>query len=165
MKKITEQKDVFTLKLQTLYDIEKELEKTLPKLAKAATDTELSENILTHLEETKEQSKRLEQIFEMIGEAPSKSRSEGIRGIVDDGEEMLKANSSTQLKDAMIASAARETEHLEIANYMSAILEAKQLGMMQAEELLTQTLTEEQNADKKLEKAMEKSFQAEVVSM
>lgn len=164
MKKITEQRDLFTLKLQTLYDVEKELEKALPKLGKAATDQELSEGIMLHLEQTKKQAERLEQIFEMLGETPSKNKSEAIRGIVDDASEMLKTNTSTQLKDVMIASSARGAEHYEIANYMSAILEAQKLGMTDAEELLQISLEEEQKADKELEKSMEKNFEEEKVT-
>ena len=163
MKKITEKMDVFTLKIQTLYDIEKELEKVLPKLAKAASDSELSENLLAHLDETKKQGERLEKIFDIIGENPSKSKCEAIRAIAEDGAEIIKSNTSTQLKDTMIASAGRETEHLEIANYMSAILEAKQLGLSEVSELLSETLQEEKLADERLEKAMKKNFQEEVL--
>lgn len=163
MKRITEQKDVLLLKLQNLYDIEQELEKTLPKLAKASTDPELAEGFLVHLEETKEHCKRLERIFEILGETPSKMKSEAVRGIEEEGNQIAKMNSSTQLKDTMIASSARFAEHLEMAGYMSAILEAKKLGLKEVEEILEQTLKEEQDADKKLEHAMEKNFQSEAV--
>jgi ferritin-like metal-binding protein YciE len=162
MKKITEQKDVLVVKLQALYDVEKELEKALPKLAKAATDPELTQSFTDHLEETKNHAVRLEQIFEMLGEKPAKNKIEGIRGIVEDGTSVAKINSSTQLKDTMLASAARYAEHYEIAGYMSAILEAEKLGLLQIQELLNQTLDEEKNADKKLEAAMEKNFQSEI---
>jgi ferritin-like metal-binding protein YciE len=164
MKKITEQRDLFTLKLQTLYDIEKELEKSLPKLGKAATDGELSEGIMLHLEQTKKQAERLEEIFEMLGETPSKNKSEAIRGMVEDTSEMLKTNSSTQLKDVLIASSARDVEHYEIANYMSAILEAQKLGMSDVEDLLQLSLEEEQTAEGELEKSMQKNLEKEEVT-
>jgi ferritin-like metal-binding protein YciE len=163
MKKITEQKDVFVLKLQSLYDIEKELEKALPKMAKMASDQELVDGFNAHLEVTKEHAKRLEQIFDMIGEAPAKVKSESIRGIEEDTNWITKTNSSSSLKDTMIASAARNAEHLEMAGYMSAILEAKQLGLTQAEEILNENLKDEQFADKKLEEAMQKNFQNEPI--
>lgn len=153
------------MKLQSLYDIEQELEKTLPKLAKASNDPELAEGFLTHLEETKEHTKRLKKIFEILGETPSKLKSEAVRGIEEDGNWVTKINSSTQLKDTMIASSARYAEHLEMAGYMSAILEARKLGLKEPEELLEQTLKEEEAADKKLEQAMEKNFQSEAVEV
>lgn len=165
MKKITEQKEVLSLKLQTLYDIEKELEKFLPKLSKASTDMELSEIVLKDMEDTKEQGKKLEQVFEILEESPSKNKSEGIRGIIKDAEEMLKINSSTMLKDIMIVSIMREMRHLKIANYMLAILEAKKLGILQAEEILNQNFAQEQEMDKTLEKFLDKHFEREVINI
>lgn len=163
MKKITEQKEVLLLKLQTLYDIEHELEKSLPKLAKAATDPELTNAFSTHYKETKNHIKRLEEIFELMGEKPEKEKSVGIRGIAEDSQELSKLNTSTQYKDTILASSARFAEHFEIAGYTSAILEAEQLGLGNVVDLLQQTLQEEMNADKALETSMSRNFQPLIV--
>ena len=153
MTKITNGSKAFLIKIQSLYDIEKQLEKALPKMAKASTDPELIEGFLTHLEETKVHSERLEQIFEMMDASPKKTKCEGIRGIVEDGTWVMEAEASPALKDSMIAGAARYAEHYEMAGYMSAIEEATALGFDDAVELLTLTLGEEQQADKNLTRA------------
>ncbi len=165
MKKITEQKEVFSLKLQTIYDMEKELGKFLPKISKAATDIELSGILLKEIEENKGQNKRIEQVFDILEENPSKNKSEIVRGFTKDIDEMLKINSSTVLKDIMIANLLFELKHIKIANYTLATLESKKLGILQAEEILKQNLTKEQEVEKILEKFLEKHFEMEVIEM
>lgn len=160
MKKITEPKDVFVLQLQTLYDIEQEIIKSLPKYIKAATDDSLKEGLEKHLEETKEQSSRIEEIFMLIDETVGKIKSEAIRGCAEDMNAIIKINCATHLKDVLLAGAARNVEHLEVANYMNAIMQAKILGLDQVVDLLSQNLKEEQDADVKLSKVIEENFQS-----
>ena len=160
MKKIQNTQEAFVLKIQSLYDIEKQLEKALPKLAKASSNQELKNGFLSHLEETKGHSERLEKIFEIIGEKPKKEKCEGIRGIIQDGDWVTKVNSTNELKDSMIAAAARYAEHYEMAGYMCAIKMAEELGMSEAADLLSQTLVEEEAADEKLANALEENFAA-----
>ncbi len=90
----------------------------------------------------------------MIGSAPKKLVSKGIRGIIEDGEWVIAQNVSPMLKDSMIASAARSVEHYEIAGYKSAVIEARSLGIVDAAALLTETLVEEEATDKILAGAM-----------
>ena len=158
MTKIIDGTKAFFIKIQSLYDIEKQLEKALPKLAKASTDPELIEGFLAHLEETKVHSERLEKIFEMLDVSPKKMKCEGIRGIVEDGVWVTEVDAPESLKDSMIAGAARYAEHYEMAGYISAIEEAAALGLDDAVELLTLTLTEEQQADKTLQRAQKKGL-------
>jgi ferritin-like metal-binding protein YciE len=158
MKKINDPQEAFVLKLQTLYDIETQLEKALPKMAKASADPELKEGFMMHLDETQEHSQRLEQIFAQLDSTPKKLKSEGIRGIIEDGEWIMKAEAPETLKDAMIAGAARHAEHYEISGYLGAIEEARALGLDQAVELLSETLAEEENADRTLSEAVKKSL-------
>jgi len=158
MKKISSIEQAFLIKIQALYDIEKQLEKALPKLVKASTDSELKKGLRDHLEETKNHSKRLEEIFSMLNSEPKKLISEGIRGIIEDVNWVAKVEGLSSVKDSMIASSARYAEHYEMAGYMSAILQAELLGMGEAVKLLSQTLEEEENADKSLESAMKKSL-------
>ncbi|MDB4984695.1 MAG: hypothetical protein JWM20_874 [Patescibacteria group bacterium] len=160
MKTITTPTKAFTLKIQALYDIEKQLEKALPKLAKASSDPELAHGFLDHLEETKNHSARLDQIFEILGTSSRKTTCEGIRGIIEDGQWATKQEAPDTIKDSMIAGAARYAEHYEMAGYMTAIEEAKALGLTDAAKLLSETLAEEEHADKVLTAAMKKSLKA-----
>jgi ferritin-like metal-binding protein YciE len=158
MKKINDLQEAFVLKIQALYDIEKQLEKALPKLAKASSDQELKEGFMNHFGETQDHSQRLEQIFSLLGTSPKKLRCEGIRGIIEDGEWVTKVTAPETLKDAMIAGAARHAEHYEMSAYLGAIEEAQALGLEEAAELLRNTLEEEESADRTLSEAVKKSL-------
>lgn len=158
MTKITNMTKVFLTKIQALYDTETQLEKALPKMEKAAINPDLKDGFASHHEETKTHIKRLEQIFKSFNETPKKTKSEGIRGILEDGKWIIDVEGPNFIKDTMLASAARYAEHYEMAGYMSAIIEANGLGLFDAAELLTLTLNEEKAADKKLEDSMSENL-------
>jgi len=158
MTKITDSMKGFHFRIKILYDIEKQLESALPKMAKAATNSELKSGFLSHLEETKEQSKRLEKIFTMIDASPRKHSGAAIRGLISDGKAVATVEAPDALKDALIAGAGRDVEHFEMAGYMNAIEEAKALQLTEAVELLQMTLAEEIVADEKLEAALKEAL-------
>ncbi len=159
MPKIDNTSKAFVVKIQALYDIEMQLEKVLPKLARAANNPELKKIFLDHLEETKMHRDRLEQIFDMLDVDTKKTRSEGIRGIIEDGSWVMDVDAPIFTKDSMLVGAARYAEHYEMAGYMSAIEEAKALGLLDIADLLSETLVEEENADKLLCKSLVESLQ------
>lgn len=152
--KLTDARKVFEIKLQSLYDVEKQLERALPRMAKAATNPELKEDFMTHYKETKEHSNRLEKIFKLLDGKPKKLKSEGIRGVILDAEWVAEATGDDTLRDAMLASAARYAEHYEMAGYLTACDQASLLDLPEIESLLRETLMEEEAADKKLAKAL-----------
>lgn len=154
MEKITDTMRALEMKLQALYDIEHEIEKALPKMEKAASDEVLKEGFRVHLDETKEQSKRLEKAFRILGFDVKKTKCEGIRGIVADASAVMKVDASAPIKDAMLAASARYVEHYEMAGYLSAIAEATYLGADEVVDLLRETLREEEATDAKLDTAM-----------
>ncbi len=162
METITNSREAFALKLQCLYFIENRLVEALPKLEAAATDPDLKEGFRGHLEETEEHVKRIEEAFEILGEEPEETECEGIKGIIEDGEWVINEAdvSIPEMKDAMLAGAARYAEHYEMAGYMSAVEEAKLLGLSEIASLLSKTLSEEESSDKELGKAIKKSMKA-----
>jgi len=154
MPTITDTTKAFIAKLQALYDIEKQLEKALPKLAKAAAHPELAAGFRMHLAQTKEHSERLEELFELLEVKPKKMKAEGVRGIIADGEWVIGVDAPSAVKDVMLAAAARYAEHYEMAGYLSAIAQAHALGLTDATVILTKTLNEEKAADEILASAM-----------
>jgi len=146
-------KDLLIQKVAALYDIEHVLVKALPKMAKAATDPDVKNGFLSHLEETKTHIKRLETIFKLLEAKPKKLKCEGIRGIVTDGEWSIEHLDKGTVLDVGIIRAAEYAEHYEMAGYIAAIDWAKTLGMTEVVELLKQTLEEEKTADDTLRKA------------
>ena len=142
--------EMFLTKIQALYDIENELVKALPKMAKGATDPDLKAAFEEHLEETKGHVQKLESIFGVLDEKPKKLKTEAIRGLVADGEWLMKNTEEGDARDAALIAAARHVEHYEMAGYMGAQEWAEMLGNEDASSLLEETLTEEEAADEKL---------------
>jgi ferritin-like metal-binding protein YciE len=142
-------RDLLVMKLQALYDTEQELVKTLPKLAKAASDEELKDAFMEHLTQTEGHVTRLERIFERMGEKAKKLKSEAIRGIAEDGAWVIK-NVKGGASNAALIAAAQYAEHYEIAGYGSAKNWADALGEEEVSSMLEETLEEEKAADEKL---------------
>lgn len=136
--------------LKDLYSAEKQIVRALPKLAKAVTSTELSEALLSHLEETKGQVGRLEQIAEILGKKLTGKTCAGMRGVLEEGSEVLEDTSKGTIRDAALIAACQRVEHYEMAGYGAARDFAKLLGRADVASLLAETLDEEKSADKKL---------------
>jgi ferritin-like metal-binding protein YciE len=136
--------------MRDLYNAENQLLKALPKMAKRATTPELKEAFESHLEETQTHVERLEEIFSNLGKKPSGKTCKGMKGLVEEGSEMMKEDGPDSVIDAGIIAAAQRVEHYEIAGYGVARTFASLLGEDEAEDLLQSTLDEEGAADEKL---------------
>lgn len=148
--KIDNLHSAFITKLRSLYDIERELTKALPKMSKKATDPELKKGFANHALETKTHLERLENAFELLGQKPKKKKSEAIRGLVADAEWVMKNAENSETRDAMMIAAAQYVEHYEIAGYGTAVTWAKLMKHTEVAGLLAETLKEEEMTDKKL---------------
>ncbi len=136
--------------LKDVYNAEKQLVKTLPKVAKKAGSPELKQAIEEHLEQTEEHVSRLEQVFEMLGESAKSVKCKGMEGILDEGAEVLKMKGTPDTLDAAIIMAAQKVEHYEIAAYGSMATWADMMGRKDIKRLLGETLEEEKETDQKL---------------
>lgn len=141
---------LFVEELRDLYSAETQITKALPKLSKAASSNELRTALEHHLRETEGHEKRLEQIFETIGESPKGKTCEGLKGILEDGERSVHGAKEGPVRDEAIISGAQRVEHYEMAAYGTARTYAERLGKQQIVALLEKTLDEEKAADKKL---------------
>jgi ferritin-like metal-binding protein YciE len=149
--------DLFLEQIQDLYDAKNRLVDALPKMAKAASSTELKSAFERHLTETKGQVNRLESVFERLGKDPNRESCEAMKGLIKEGEQVVDAKGDAAVKDAALIAAAQRVEHYEIAGYGAARSFAQQLGHSDLANLLQQTLNEEGNANKKLSEIAEKS--------
>lgn len=141
---------LFVNELKDLYSAEKQITRALPKMAKAATSNELRNAFQTHLEETRDQIERLEQVFKMVGQRASAKTCKGMKGLLEEGEEVMKETEEGELRDAAMISAAQRVEHYEMAAYGTMRTLADLMGQHEISKLLQKTLDEEGNADKKL---------------
>ena len=149
--------DLFLIQIEDLYDAEQRLTKALPKMAEAATSGQLKQAFQSHLTETEGHVSRLEQIFREINQEPKRETCEAMKGLIAEGEEMIKAHGDSDIKDAALIAAAQRVEHYEISGYGTARSFAQRLGLTQAANLLEQTLEEEKAADEKLTTIAESS--------
>lgn len=155
MAKLNSLQELLVEEIKDLYDAEHQLTKALPKMAKAATNTQLQNAFNSHLTETEGHIKRLEQVFEALGEKPTRKTCKAMKGLVEEGSEAIEEDMEPEVKDAALIAAAQRVEHYEMAGYGSARSFAQTLGHSNVVKLLQQTLNEEGAADEKLTKIAE----------
>jgi ferritin-like metal-binding protein YciE len=144
--------NLFLHEIKDLHNAEKQLIKALPKMAKAAASEQLRQLIEEHLEETKVQLERLEQILEKLGKPARGTHCKGMEGLIEEGDKLMSEEGDETVKDAGLIGAAQRVEHYEIASYGCARTYAEMLGMMDVADLLQTSLDEEKAADEKLNK-------------
>ena len=149
-KDIKTMNDLFVHQLQDIYYAEKQLVKALPKMAEKATDKQLKQGFLSHLDETKTHVQRLEQVFQMHGAEMKAVKCQAIDGIIEEADEVAGEVEDKSVLDAALIAAAQAAEHYEITRYGSLIAWAKQLGRNDCASVLHKTLDEERATDKKL---------------
>jgi ferritin-like metal-binding protein YciE len=142
--------DLFVHTLQDVYYAEQKITKALPKMIEKVTDPQLKQAFQTHLAETKNQVRRLEQVFQMHGEPAKAVTCPAIDGIVDEANEIMTDASDPEVLDAAALASAQAVEHYEITRYGTLIAWARQLGRNDCASVLQQTLEEEKETDLKL---------------
>jgi ferritin-like metal-binding protein YciE len=142
--------NLFVHELKDLLSAEKQLVKALPKMAKGATSESLRAGIEEHLEQTKGQVERLEQVFALIDKAARSEHCKGMEGLLEEGSKLLEEEGDPAVKDAALIAAAQRVEHYEIAGYGTARTLAELLGLDKAVRLLQQSLDEEKETDARL---------------
>jgi ferritin-like metal-binding protein YciE len=139
-----------------MYHAEGQMIKSLPRMAKKADSDELRSAFEEHLEETKKQQERLEEVFELFEEKPKTKVCKGMQGIIEEGKEMMQEDIDADVLDAALIAAAQRAEHYEIAVYGTLRTYAQLLGEEEAANILQEILDEEGTADKKLTALAEK---------
>lgn len=148
--KINSLHELYVEELKDLYNAENQILKALPKMAKNATATELRSAFEEHLQQTRGQVERLERIFQRLDESPKGNTCDGMKGLIEEGEDLMDADAPDTVCDAALISSAQRVEHYEIAAYGTVRTWARQLGYEEDARLLQQTLEEEGQTDKKL---------------
>jgi ferritin-like metal-binding protein YciE len=149
--------------LKDLYSAENQIIKALPKMIKGAESPELKRAFERHLEETRRQVERLNQIGEELGMKMTGKKCKGMEGLIEEGKEML-AELDEENMDAGLIGAAQKVEHYEIAGYGTARTHADLLGLKKVAKLLQLTLDEEGATDKKLTALAESIINVETVA-
>ncbi len=149
-KDIKDMDDLFVHQLKDIYYAENRIVATLPKMIEKATTPGLKQGFMAHLTETKNQIKRLDQVFDLHGVSPDSVKCPAIDGIIKEADEVAAEIDDKKVLDAALIAAAQAVEHYEIARYGTLIAWAKELGADECVNLLQQTLAEERATDQKL---------------
>jgi ferritin-like metal-binding protein YciE len=157
-------RDLFEDELKDIYWAEKALTKAIPKMIKNATSQELIDALEQHLEVTKGQVGRCEQVFELLGKPARAKKCEAMEGLTKEAEEIMSSTEEGVVRDAGIISAAQKVEHYEIASYGTLCAFAKTLGEDEIAGILEQTLNEEKQADETLTTVAESSINLEAAN-
>ena len=153
---------LFSDSIKDIYWAEKNLVKALPKMRKAATSEELADAITDHIEVTKGQVARLEQVFQLLGKKAQAKKCEAMEGLIKEGESIVEdTEDGTASRDVGIILASQKIEHYEIATYGGLAQLASTLGLSEIADLLGETLSEEKEADKLLSEVAENGINYE----
>jgi ferritin-like metal-binding protein YciE len=158
MPKIASLQEILVDQLKDLYSAEAQITKALPKMAKAASLPDLKQGFQLHLSQTKEHAVRIKAICDALKQKATGKKCMATAGLVEEGQEAIDEDATTEAKDVMLIAAARRVEHYEIAGYTSAISLAKALGLNSVVQILSTTLSEEVATDAKLSKANESAI-------
>lgn len=150
-------REAFIETLKDTYDAEHQIIAALPKVIEDVQDDELRDALESHLEETEEHAKRLEQVFEMFGQSPKRKKCKGMAGLITEGEEVMDEDEG----EAAMILALQKVEHYEIAAYGALVSWAKLLKEEKASTILQETLEEEKEADEKLNNIAENTINLE----
>jgi ferritin-like metal-binding protein YciE len=142
--------DLFLHTLRDIYYAENQITKALPKMISKATDPQLKQGFQSHLAETENQIKRLEQVFQLRGYSAEGVECPAIDGIIEEADDVAGEVADKDVLDAALISSAQAVEHYEMTRYGTLIAWARQLGLTDCVSLLQQNLREEEAADKKL---------------
>ena len=153
--------DLFLDTLKDIYFAERQILKNLPKMAKAAKSAELKKAFLTHRDQTEQHVERLQEVFELIGRRAQAKTCEAIKGILEEGEEIMEEYNGSEALDAGLLAAAQAVEHYEMSRYGTLKTWASQLGLKDAVSLLDETLQEEKQTDALLSSLAESSVNQE----
>ncbi len=161
-------KDLYIHELKDLYSAENQILKALPLMEKATDDSQLKQAFSQHRRMTEQQKSRLEQIFSMLNQEPDGMTCDGMKGIIEEGQTLIKKDKKLfgsdvdkDVLNAGLIASAQKVEHYEIAAYGTAVAFAKRLGFSEHASLLHQTLEEERETDRKLTKLAESSINLE----
>ena len=143
--------DLFIHDLSDVYSAEKQITRALPKMARAASDETLVAAFNQHLEETRVQIERLDELVEVTPEVKIKRmKCHALEGLVEEAQEIIDSVEKGEVRDQGLIGAAQKVEHYEIATYVTLHALALKLGYTKAAELLEATLNEEKQTDEKL---------------
>lgn len=156
--------DLFLEQIRDLYDAEQRITKALPKMMDAAHAPALKQAFKSHLQQTEGHISRLEQVFSQVGADKKRETCLAMKGIIEEGENMIAAEGDADVKDAALIAAAQRVEHYEMAGYGTARTFAETLGLNQAATLLEATLKEEKDTDSKLTKLAESGINREAAA-
>jgi ferritin-like metal-binding protein YciE len=155
--------DLLAEELKDLYNAETQLTKALPKMARAASNEDLKQGFLDHLDETKVHVERLAKAFKALGLPVKGKTCHAMKGLIEEGSEAISTKAPEAVRDAQLIGAAQRIEHYEIAAYGTARAFAEALGETKVVDLLQDTLDEEGETNKKLT-ALSEVVNAEAVT-
>jgi len=143
-------KDLLINELRDIYHAEKQLTRALPKMARASSNEQLKEAFTQHLEETRGQVERLEQVFELLDTRTRGKPCHAMEGLIEEAKEIMEMGLEPELLDVALIAAAQKVEHYEIAGYGTVVALAQASGFTEAAQLLQETLDEEKKTDQLL---------------
>ena len=103
--------------LKDVYYAENQIVKALPTMTDKTSNRDLTKGLRDHLEETKKQVGRLDQVFKLLGQQLQGVRCPAVDGLIDEANEVAGEIEDKSVLDAAVIGSAQAVEHYEVARY------------------------------------------------
>jgi ferritin-like metal-binding protein YciE len=144
--------ELFEHELRDIYDAEHKLVRALESMAKKTPDESLAQEFREHRDATKDQIKRLEQVFKLLDKKPRREPCRGINGLIDEFTKFVKEEEpSDEVLSTFAIGAALKVENYEIVAYESLLRLTKSIELRDAVDPLRRNLLEERRTAEQLE--------------
>jgi ferritin-like metal-binding protein YciE len=139
-------RQLFEYELKDMYFAEHALIKALNQMANESTNPQVEQAFASHKQQTEGHVKRLEMVFNELGEKAESEECRGIEGLIKEKKSFAKENPTKDILDVYNLGAGAKAERYEISAYESLIGMADKLGMKNSVPLLRDNLQEEERA-------------------
>ncbi len=141
---------LYTGQLRYLLSTENQSVDGLDTMIKHSQDEQLKQAFQSHMQESKVQAQRLEQIITEMDGKSHDLKDPICVALIGSGVNITRESSEGPVRDAGLLATAQKIEHYEIASYGAAREWAQTLGLAQHVDLLQKTLNEEKHFDQLL---------------
>lgn len=143
--------EMFLHFLQDMYYAERQVLKTLPKLAKAAQNKDFKDMFTQSREEKPQHIEQMQHVFELVGKRARGVTCEAMNGLIEEMQELLEeATEPSPTRDAGLIACAQGMAHYGMARYGTMTAWAKAIGKDEAAQVLQQMLDANKSADQHL---------------
>lgn len=156
---ITNMRELFIDELGDIYDAEHRFLEGQQEMVQKVANQKLKSTVQKHIDQTQQQIRNLEQVFDQIGQQPQRKTCPVADGLLREARNNIIDVENEPLLDSVINVAVAKIEHYEIATYRSLIAIAQLLKQNEIIDLLRKNLQQEEETAQIAEQSTQELLQ------